>query len=212
MRSQRPCAKWSAHDCFRSSLLPLLAVATAGDELVPSASLKGVGPLSGGGVEESSPTVDGEGALAVVAIAAAPCSSLISVSCLGRLTSRRWPARSSMSPPAIGPLTATLPCCSRSSKRSLRGSHAAVKDDPWTAIEKGPASIRQLRSSLRATLKEALPWSSTTHVPAVSSERRRPRAPGINSTLVPSLKNSRTPPFPESRRYPPASTLPPSMR
>ena len=67
----------------------------------------------------------------------------------------------------------------------------AYADDPvWTWVypqtDRSRRLARMFRSLLRATLKVALPWSSTTRVPSASTGRRRPRAPGNNSTLVPS--------------------------
>jgi hypothetical protein len=61
----------------------------------------------------------------------------MTVSARGRLTTRRWPACNEMLPSTTGPLTTTRPCRSRSSNRSLAGSHETVKTVPVTEFATG---------------------------------------------------------------------------
>ena len=136
----------------------------------------------------------------------------MTVSARGRLTTRRWPACNEMPPLTPGPLTTTWPRRSRSSNRSLAGSHETVKTVPLTVTRKGPASTSQRCARLCVIASEAVPSSIARCAPSSATERSRPRVPAASANVLPSLKSTLTPATPDCERYPPSSSVPPSIR
>ena len=83
---------------------------------------------------------------------------------------------------------------------------------PFTVTRNGPASTNHRRSRFGVTRNAAVPCSRARRAPSASTERRRPRAPGMSSNVLPSLKITVTPARPDLDRYPPSSSSPPSIR